>query len=189
MGPRRSVGRLGPFSLVGWPRCIVMLSRGPRSARTRRGRGSRVRNGAAAGWLTQRAGAQPAPPAYHSEFSQDFQPIAFGPPSAPARLTQAQAIALAKGAFWSLGKATNVTAQYTGWTSQTMFHRTEHGGVPYGRRDVWKVTAQMTTDDPGGAQACPTGATAATCPGLRVYQHMVVLVDDKAGKAFVASPY
>ena len=143
----------------------------------------------AAGWLTHRVGAQPAPPTVHSVMPDDYQPIAFGPPSAPARLTQAQAIAVVNDRYWSLDKATNVSAQYTGWTSQNLFLRTEHGGVPYGRRDIWKVTAQMTTDDPGGPQACPTGATAATCPGLRVYQHMVFLVDDKAGKVIEASPY
>lgn len=119
----------------------------------------------------------------------DYAPSAFGQPVTGPRLTRSQAIDLVNRTYWNLSRASGVSAVYTGWTSTTSGYRSATGLHAYGRRDVWKVVAAITTGDPGGFGACPTASTAADCPGLRVYHHMIFIIDDKAARVLEAVAY
>jgi hypothetical protein len=132
----------------------------------------------------------------HSVPPADFAAAAFDAPHGPPTLTSSQAIAVV-GRDVHL-KGLSVTAAYTGWTAQGLYHRppgvapnpkANSPGAPLGHMDVWKVTVGLTTTDPGGGGACPAGSTASTCPSLRVYHHMVYLVDDATAKIIASSPY
>jgi hypothetical protein len=137
-------------------------------------------------------GAPPALPSMHTTRPPDFAPDAFESPRAAPRLTESQAIALVAGVTNLQG--VSVSARYTGWSATGLYHRdggapVKRTGTPYGQRDVWLVTAGVTTGDPGAAAVCPPGSTADNCPGLRVYHHMQFIVDDKDGQVVGASPY
>jgi hypothetical protein len=127
--------------------------------------------------------------------SAAFAPKAFDSPHAPAHLTAAEATAML-GRFVDLRGRQGVS-QFTGWTAPGLFHRAPDSspngqvrpvGEAYGHL-IWKITVDLTTTDPGRAGACPVGSTAETCPGLRVYHHVVYLMDDKSGQFVMASPY
>jgi hypothetical protein len=146
------------------------------------------------------AGAQTTMPQLHTAAARPFQSDAFDTPAASARMTPVQVTNVLSKAVDLRGH--QVSIQYTGWTAPGLFRRVTQNstsgqgpetsgrlnGTPYGHLNVWKVTVDLTTTDPGGAGACPAGSTADTCPGMRVFHHMVYLIDDKSGQILMASP-
>jgi hypothetical protein len=129
--------------------------------------------------------APPALPSLRNARPPDFALDAFDSPRAEPRLTKSQAIALVAGLTNLQG--VSVSARYTGWRATSLYHRDggapgKLSGTPYGHRDVWLVTADITTDDSGAAAVCPPGSTADNCPYMRVYHHMQFIVDDKDGQ-------
>lgn len=107
----------------------------------------------------------------------------------PARLTEADAVHFIENAGWHINIATDVQAQYMGWTSNAYSYRTSTGMLqPYGYRDVWVVTATGGLDvpNPGVPRACRPHEK---CPWVYDFHNLAFILDDKSGHLIVTRAF
>lgn len=127
---------------------------------------------------TQPAATQPSPAGNRPNG------LALGPAGANPSMTASRAVDVAAREFGSGLLAYPVTTRYGSFADQNYVRRSGLDARAVGRRDVWKVAAS------GVSLSRPCGNTslgvAQSCP---VSQHLVVVVDDKAGAYLEAVAY
>ena len=94
---------------------------------------------------------------------------------------------------WKLSGATSVTASFKTWTSTGLMRRVGRSLAPYGKRNIWLVTAHgvHVVDAGGAANRCPPSfqPSGSSCGPPRTWDNMMFIVDDATSEVIEATPF